>query len=72
MGYSLWHCKTIEHDLVTETATLYKNIVGTSLAVQQLGPCTSIIVGDSSLIPGQGTKILHAGRYGQKIKKYKQ
>ena len=41
---------------------------GTSLAVQWLRLCASS-AGDVGLIPGQGTKILHAVGRGQKKKK---
>ena len=40
---------------------------GTSLVVQWLRLCTST-TGGSGAIPGQGTKIPHATRRGQKIK----
>ena len=39
----------------------------TSLTVQWLRPCTST-VGGVDPIPGQGTKIPHAARHGQKLK----
>ena len=42
----------------------------TSLAAQWLGLCASTAEGTGS-IPGQGTKILHATRCGQEIKKIK-
>ena len=41
---------------------------GNSLAVQWLGLCTSTAEG-MDLIPGRGTKILHATWYGQKKRK---
>ena len=44
----------------------YKNeAFGTSLAVQWLGLCAST-AGATGSIPGQGTKIPHAARHGQK------
>ena len=42
--------------------------MGTSLVVQWLRLCTSI-AGGMGTNPGQGTKIPHASRYGQKKKK---
>ena len=48
--------------------THYKqNIIGTSLAVQWLGLCTSTAEGPGS-IPGWGTKILQAAQRGRKKK----
>ena len=41
---------------------------GTSLAVQWIRLCATI-AGGTGLIPGWGTKILHAARYNQKKKK---
>ena len=55
-----WH---VGSEKVIETGT-----PGTSLAVQWLGLCASVAGGMGS-IPGQGTKIPHATRYGQKKKK---
>ena len=47
---------------------MFKNTsLGTSLAVQSLRLCASN-TGGACLIPGQGIKIPHAVRHGQKIK----
>ena len=40
-----------------------------SLAIQWLRLCTSK-AGDAGSIPGQGTKISHAGQHGQEKKNY--
>ena len=40
--------------------------MGNSLVVQWLGLC-AFTAGDMGLIPGRGTKILHATQRGQKI-----
>ena len=46
---------------------ILKLIVGNSLAIQWLGLGTSTVV-SMGLIPGQGSKILHAVQHGQKKK----
>ena len=54
-----------------KTNNNFKNTLqGTSLAVQWLRLCASNVRG-TGLIPGRGTKIPHAGWYGQKVKKNK-
>ena len=45
-----------------------KSVTGTSLTVQWLRLQASTAGGESS-IPGRGTKIPHAEKHGQKIKK---
>ena len=57
----------IQVDVISEKGNK-KATSGTSLAVQQLRICAST-VGGVGLILGQGTKILHSSRCGQKKKK---
>ena len=57
----------IQVDVISEEGNK-KATSGTSLAVQQLRLCAST-VGGAGLILGQGTKILHSSRCGQKKKK---
>ena len=52
------------------TALMKEITLGTSLAVQWLGLCTSTTGGTGS-IPGLGTKIPHALRHGRREKKKK-
>ena len=65
--------KNLKHK--KDCRTEYKEFISkgnlrTSLVVQWLRPCTAD-AGDTGSIPGRGTKIPHAARYGQKIKKKK-
>ena len=48
----------------------YTSVIRTSLVVQQLR-LHAFAAGDEGLIPGWGTKDLHATRHGQKVKKKK-
>ena len=54
----------------TSVACFQRDNSGTSLMVQWLGLRASTAGGTGS-IPGQGTKIPHAARHGQKILKFK-
>ena len=47
---------------------IFNNKIGTSLAVQWLR-LNAPTAGDMGSIPGRGTKIPHATRWGQKINK---
>ena len=72
MLQSMWS-QRVGHDSATElnqTGALLKMVImKTSVAVQVLGLCTSN-AGGIGLIPGQGTKTLHAMPHGQMKNKY--